>query len=75
MEIGFRVESDHMWDFTSGVAVNAFTSFGVPELHVTVVRGGEELCTIIIKGYISDSLRMAIVSTEKFAVVVNIPDL
>lgn len=75
VEIGFWVEADYMWNLAGGVTMDTFASFGVPELHITIIRGSKKLCTIIIEGYVSDSFGMAIVGTEKLAVMVDVPDL
>lgn len=57
------VESEDVRDFASGKAANALTSFGVPELHVTVVRGGKELSTGRIEGDIRNRLGVTVVGT------------
>lgn len=75
VKVWLRIEANYVWDLPCGVAVDTLASFGVPEFHVAIVRGGKELCTIIIEGYIGDSLRMAIVGTEQLAVMVDIPNL
>lgn len=75
MKVGFRVEANYVWDLPRSVAVNALAGFGIPKLHVAIVRGGKELCTIIVESYISDRLGMAIVGAEELSVMIDIPNL
>lgn len=75
VKVWFRVEANHVWDLPCGVAVDALASFGIPKLHVAIVRGGKELSAIIVEGYIGDSLGMAVVGAEELAVMVDIPNL
>lgn len=75
VKVWFRVEANHVWDLPCGVAVDALASFGIPKLHVAIVRGGKKLSTIVVEGYIGDSLGMAIVGPEELAVMVDIPNL
>lgn len=75
VEVRFGVEANYVRDLASGVTVDAFAGFGVPELHVTIVGSSEELCTVIVEGYISDCLGVTVIGAEELAVVVDIPYL
>lgn len=70
-----RVEADDVRDLAGGEAGRAFAVFGVPELHLAVVGGGEEVAAGGVEGGVGDRFAVAGVGAQQFALVVHVPDL
>ena len=69
------MEADDVGDFSRREARDAFAVFGVPELHLAVVGGGEEVGAGGVEGGVCDGFGVAGVGAEEFAVVVDVPEL
>ena len=67
------VKADYVGDFSSGEAGDAGTCFSVPEFHLPVVGSREECFAIVGKSDVSYRFGVAVVGTEKLALVVDIP--
>ena len=72
---GRRVEADDVRDLAGCEAGGAFAVFGVPELHLAVVGGGQEVGAGGVEGGVGDGFGVAGIGAQQFALVVDVPDL
>ena len=64
-----------MWDFACREPRGAFAVFGVPELHLPVVGGAEEVRACVVEGDVGDGFGVPGVGAQEGAVVVHVPEL
>jgi hypothetical protein len=67
------VEPDDVGGFAGGEAGYAFAVFGVPEFHLAIEGGGEELGSGGIECGVCYRFRMARIRAEKFSIMVDVP--
>lgn len=72
---GVRVETDNVRCLSSGKARNAFAVLGIPEFHLTVIRGSKKSFPRGVEIRIANGLGVARKGTQEFALVVDVPDL
>lgn len=76
VEVRVGVEADDVGDFAGREAFDAFSGFSVPELNVTVVGGGDEMCTRVVEAEVGDGFGVADKGAEEWAAfVVEVPEL
>ncbi len=72
---GGWVEANDVRDLARAEAGGAFAVFGVPQLHLPVVGGGEEVAAGGVEGGVADGFAVARVGAQQVALVVDVPEL
>ena len=55
--------------------LNVRTSLGIPELHLAIESGTEELCAVVVKRDVVHRFRVAHEGAQTFTFVVDVPQL
>lgn len=69
-----RVDADDVRCLARGELVQTFASLGIPNLHIAVVAGRDELCTSRVEIDIVNGLCVARVCSQQFSLMVDVPN-